>query len=113
MAKQQSYKILLAIVLLSLAHSAASYTHSEQKRIINFLSDGSVTFDEGPIKSLLTNPLITDRKVVVYSIAGNQKRKSFIMNYALRFMYANVSKINTFLLINGQSKFSYSINRST
>lgn len=81
---------------MSLAHSAQSYMHSEQQRIISFLSDGGVSFDEGPIRNLLNNPLIADRKVIVYSIAGNQKRKSFIMNYALRFMYANVSKMYNF-----------------
>lgn len=96
MSRRQSLKILLGIFLLSLAHSAKSYMHSEQQTIISFLSDGGVSFDEGPIKNLLTNPLIANRKVIVYSIAGNQKRKSFIMNYALRFMYANVSKMFNF-----------------
>ena len=97
MTKQQlAFNIILGFYVLSLAHSALSYSHSEQKRIISFLADGGVSFDERPIKSLLTNPLIADRKVIVYSIAGNQKRKSFIMNYALRYMYANVSKKHNF-----------------
>lgn len=94
MKRLQACKVLLGVFLISLAKSAICDVESEQKTIISFAPDGEVTFDDTAIKSILSNPQIADRKVVIYSITGNQKGKSFMMNYALRFMYANVSKIS-------------------
>jgi hypothetical protein len=41
---------------------------------------------------ILENELVRDRFIVPISIVGNfREGKSFFMNYALRYMYANVS----------------------
>ena len=93
MSRPQGCLVFLGVFLISLTKSAiCDDVGSEQKTIISFTSDGEVTFDDTAVKGILNNPLIADRKVVIYSITGNQKGKSFMMNYALRFMYANVSK---------------------
>lgn len=87
------FQVLLGIFLISLTKSAFCDVISEQKTIISFSPDGEIIFNDTEVRKILSNPQIADRKVVVYSITGNQKGKSFMMNYALRFMYANVSKI--------------------
>jgi Guanylate-binding protein, N-terminal domain len=49
---------------------------------------------EDSIEQLFMGPLVYDRDVVVVSIAGAfRKGKSFLMNYMLRYLYANVSWI--------------------
>jgi Guanylate-binding protein, N-terminal domain len=52
----------------------------------------SVIVDYDSINSMFTHPEVADRKMVVFSIIGAfRKGKSFLMDYCLRFMYANVS----------------------
>lgn len=44
------------------------------------------------IDSILLQPEVKDRKVVILSIIGEyRKGKSFFLGYCLKFMYANVS----------------------
>jgi len=52
----------------------------------------SIIVDYDRIDELLLHPEVADRKVAVVSIIGAfRKGKSFLMDYCLRFMYANVS----------------------
>jgi hypothetical protein len=52
-----------------------------------------VTLTDGSLEKLFLDPLVSDREVVIVSIAGAlRKGKSFLLNYMLRFLYANVSK---------------------
>ena len=60
--------------------------------ILSFDSNGMNTDDELR-ESILLHPEVKDRKIVVVSVIGAfRKGKSFLMDYCLRFMYANVSK---------------------
>lgn len=92
MGKKEVWKILLLVFALNLIGCA----FGEQKTIVSFYSDGRVSFNEEALKKLLSNPQVADRKIVVYTIAGDQQGKSFMMNYALRFMHANVRKFQHF-----------------
>ena len=77
---------------------AKRHPYGNHATIISFSSDKGVIFDQDSIE-ILNHPEVADRKIVVYSIVGEfRKGKSFFMDYALRFMYANVSKIFLFLL---------------
>ena len=59
------------------------------------LSSGNksdILYDETAIRNLFLDPKLADRNVVVFSIIGSfRKGKSFLINYALRYLYANVS----------------------
>jgi hypothetical protein len=60
------------------------------------VKEGKKLFDNkyDEIDRILLDPLVIDRKIVVMSIIGEyRKGKSFFLNYCLRFMYANVSKL--------------------
>lgn len=53
--------------------------------------DGQYIIDQPELDHILNHAEVRDRKIVVFSIIGPQKKgKSFFMNYCLRFMYANV-----------------------
>lgn len=55
-------------------------------------SNKTVTLKPESIEKLFLNPAVSDRCVVVVSIAGAfRKGKSFLLNYMLRYLYANVS----------------------
>lgn len=54
-----------------------------------------INYNVETIKNLFLDPKLQDRNVVVFSIIGAfRKGKSFLMNYVLRYMYANVSNNN-------------------
>jgi hypothetical protein len=86
---------LIVTVLLFLISVAVgekySHLHGTGKVIITFPSEKEVIVDEQTI-SVLLNPEVSDRKIVIFSIVGAfRKGKSFLLNYALRFLYGNVS----------------------
>lgn len=52
--------------------------------------------DNDTLNDMFLHPDVKDRKIVAVSIIGAfRKGKSFLMDYVLRFMYANVSLIDT------------------
>lgn len=56
------------------------------------LKNHKFNLDLEPLKKILQNPKIKDRKVVVVSVAGAfRKGKSFLLAFFLRFLYACVS----------------------
>lgn len=68
-------------------------------QLLDFSSNDEKTVlsAEESIEKLFMDPLVYDRDVVVVSIAGAfRKGKSFLMNYMLRFLYANVSLFLSF-----------------
>jgi atlastin len=73
-----------------------SLTHGEPLKVINF-ANSTLEFDRAALESLLLHPQVKDRKVVVLSIVGAfRKGKSFFLDYCLRFLYANVSSVDSF-----------------
>lgn len=63
-------------------------------QLLDFESNenNTVKLAAGAVEKLFLNPLVCDRNVVVISIAGAfRKGKSFLLNYMLRYLYANVS----------------------
>ncbi|KAG5673110.1 hypothetical protein PVAND_003184 [Polypedilum vanderplanki] len=60
-------------------------------QLLNFNNENkTVTLTEGSLEKLFLDPLVSDREVVIVSIAGAlRKGKSFLLNYMLRFLYAN------------------------
>ena len=71
----------------------------------------TVLLRPGSVERLFLHPLVSDRNVVIVSIGGAfRKGKSFLLNYMLRYLYANVRfiiirKIRNDLKIN----FNFSI----
>lgn len=53
--------------------------------------DHSFALDENALKSLLFDPRVRDRKVIILSVAGAyRKGKSFLLDFFLRYLYAKV-----------------------
>lgn len=68
--------------------------HGEPLSIIKFNDTKALEFNKNELESLLLHPEVKDRKVVVLSIVGAfRKGKSYFLDYCLRYLYGNVSKI--------------------
>lgn len=66
--------------------------------VMTVKSDGGLEVEDSLLESLFMHPEVKDRKVVIVSILGDfRKGKSFLLDYFLRFMYANVSFPGKFL----------------
>lgn len=80
--------------------NSKKHPYGVHTNIINFSEERGVVIDYESINILL-HPFVADRKIVVFSIVGAfRKGKSFLMDYCLRFMYANISIINECILKN-------------
>ncbi|CRK86732.1 CLUMA_CG000565, isoform A [Clunio marinus] len=69
----------------------------EPVQLLDFTSNDNktVTLNKASVENLFLNPLVSDRDVVVVSIAGAlRKGKSFLLNYMLRYMYANYKTVS-------------------
>jgi Guanylate-binding protein, N-terminal domain len=87
---------------------------AEQIQLLNFKNDNkSVTLTEGSLERLFLNPLVSDREVVLISIAGAlRKGKSFLLNYMLRYLYANViCRLSEKIYISNLKNFFFSTNQ--
>lgn len=61
--------------------------------ILKFDPHGKFIVDNETLDEMFSHPEVRDRKIVAVSIIGAfRKGKSFLMDYALRFMYGHVSK---------------------
>lgn len=68
-----------------------NHPFGEAKNAIKFLNN-QIIFEEQQISEILLHPDVKDREVAIFAIVGSYRRgKSFLMDYCLRFMYANVS----------------------
>lgn len=88
-----SWHDLILLSSLSVTNLSAP-PEAEPVQLLDLISNANktVTLTKGSIEKLFLNPLVSDRDVVVISIAGAlRKGKSFLLNYVLRYMYANVS----------------------
>lgn len=53
--------------------------------------DHSFVLDENALKTLLLDPRVRDRKIIILSVAGAyRKGKSFLLDFFLRYLYAKV-----------------------
>lgn len=89
--------IILVFCWLSSAYGKASsrsnlaYDYGEPINILLQNEDSNYEIRSVAIDSLLLDPEVENREIVVISIAGAfRKGKSFFLNYCLRYLYANV-----------------------
>ena len=62
--------------------------------ILKFNDGNEISIDKPELDQIFHHPDVKDRKMVVVSIVGAfRKGKSFFLDYCLRYMYANVSKL--------------------
>jgi atlastin len=64
------------------------------EHVVKFSNDGNKSLQKnvGIIDKMLLHPEVQNRNIVVVSVIGEyRKGKSFLLDYCLRFMYANVS----------------------
>lgn len=83
--------IFLIVGIICLAISSAD--HSTSPRAIQIISsdEHSLQLKDDELKLILENENIKDRLIVVVSIAGPFRQgKSFLLNFFLKFLYAQV-----------------------
>lgn len=84
---------------LPVSQNQLQHQYGKPLKVVN-VADQAVTVDLKALESLLLNPLVKDRKIVVFSIVGVVKKgKSIFMDYCLRYMYANVRTIQIIFCI--------------
>lgn len=86
-----------------------SHPHGRPVTVMKFSDTGEVLVDNEELEKIFNHEEIQDRKAVVISLIGAFRGgKSYLLNYCLRFLYANVS-FNAFIC-SIFSKFSTLIN---
>lgn len=69
------------------------HPHGSPLNVMQLAIKDPIKIDYDAIDKIFLNPTVAGRKIVAISIIGAfRKGKSFLMDYCLRFMYANVSK---------------------
>jgi atlastin len=72
--------------------------------IFKFDENEVITIDDDALEKIFLHPEVRNRKIAAVSIIGAfRKGKSFLMDYALRYMYGNVSDL--FFLMKIKHKF--------
>ena len=65
--------------------------HGEALSIVISQDNHTFTLDEDALNKILLHPKVRDRKVIVLSVAGAyRKGKSFLLDFFLRYLYAEV-----------------------
>lgn len=76
------------------------HSFGKPENILKFSTSNKVEIVLNPITKLLQHEDVKDRKIVVFSIIGAfRKGKSFFLDYCLRYLYANVSKVDFHAII--------------
>ncbi|CAG9802094.1 unnamed protein product [Chironomus riparius] len=74
--------------------------------VMKFSDTGEVVVDNEEVDKIFNHPEIEDRKIVILSLIGAFRGgKSFLLNYCLRFLYANYSSINDPKIADGEFLF--------
>lgn len=72
--------------------SSGPHPYGQPLNVFRFADNNSVIVEYDAVDEFFTHPEVVNRKIVVISIIGAfRKGKSFLMDYCLRYMYANVS----------------------
>lgn len=69
------------------------HPHGKSVPVLQFsqINDKLLVFTD-TLEKMLLHPEVKDRRIVAVSIIGAFRRgKSFVLNYGLRYLYANVS----------------------
>jgi hypothetical protein len=84
-------KVLIFLTVALVATIVNCEVHGKPETFIYF-THRSIIVNQNAIKALEN---LADYKVAVYSVMGAYRMgKSFLMNYCLRYLYANVSSLN-------------------
>lgn len=69
-----------------------SHPYGKPMNLMKFDDEENIIIDAETLDNTFLHPEVKDRKIVAVSIVGAfRKGKSFLMDYALRYMYAHVS----------------------
>jgi hypothetical protein len=82
-----SFLLLFAVSIYFVSGNSDRHPYGESINILNGLDSDFQSIDK-----LFMHPEVKDRNVVILSIVGAfRKGKSFLLDYCLRYLYANVS----------------------
>ncbi|XP_070505453.1 atlastin-like [Chironomus tepperi] len=74
---------------------STDHPHGRPVTVMKFSDSGEVIVNDEEIEEIFNHEEIQDRKIVVISLIGAFRGgKSYLLNYCLRFLYANYSSIN-------------------
>lgn len=95
--------VLIGVVYISCCYFCITAEESESVKAVQIISPLNHTFqlkiDE--LKEILEKDEIKDRKVVVFSIAGAfRKGKSFLLNFFVPYLNAQVNTVELFFFCN-------------
>lgn len=90
-------KIVCVLLVVGICCLEASVANVETGKAIQIVIPVNHAFQlqTDELKSILENESIKDRNVVVVSIAGAFRQgKSFLMNFFIKYLYAQVKSLN-------------------
>jgi atlastin len=71
-----------------------NHPYGNPESILTFTANNQYVIDERSLKKIFEHPDVKYRKIVAFSVVGAyRKGKSFLLGYALRYLYAMVRKI--------------------
>ena len=75
----------------------SEHPYGEAKSVLSFGADNTSIVNKATLNDIFDHPEVKNRKIVTFSVIGAfRKGKSFLLDYCLRFLYANVSKFSPF-----------------
>jgi Guanylate-binding protein, N-terminal domain len=84
--------VLIAFFVYSNISDHNSLNYGKPLNVMTVKGDGGLKIEDSFLDKLFLDPAVKDRKPVIISILGDfRKGKSFLLDYFLRFLYANVS----------------------
>jgi len=81
----------MPVYRLHTAFAVAEDVGGKALQVVVAEDDHSFALDENALKTLLLDPRVRDRKVIILAVAGAyRKGKSFLLDFFLRYLYAKV-----------------------
>jgi atlastin len=70
---------------------SGQHSYGEAIKIINFAENCKIIVEQESMNKIFLHEDVKDRSIVILSVIGAfRKGKSFLLNYCLKFLYANV-----------------------